>query len=106
MITCLNKYIIRFIYQDIGTSLAIFYKEWAIHNEIIGNTKKADEIFTLRINRNADPVDVLKRKHNEFVWCTSTKSQSDQNEEEKNDAINEAERVALAPLGSTKSGKN
>ena len=54
--------IFNYLYdQDIGTSLAIFYKSWAEHFEMIGATKKADELYTLGINRNAEPVDVLHR---------------------------------------------
>ena len=49
--------------QDIGTSLAIFYKAWAERYELIGHTKKADEIYQLGINRNAGPVDVLKKRY-------------------------------------------
>lgn len=55
--------------QDIGTSLALFYQEWAIYHELNSNKKKADEIFQLGINRNADPVDSLKEKHG-LVECS------------------------------------
>lgn len=46
--------------NDIGSSRAIFYKSYADHLELIGATKKADEIYNLGINRNAEPLDWLK----------------------------------------------
>ena len=45
--------------QNIGTSLAMFYKCWAEHAEMIGANQKAEELYTLGINRGADPVDLL-----------------------------------------------
>ena len=46
--------------NDIGTLLAILYKNYADHLELTGSTKKADEIYTLGINRSAEPSDLLK----------------------------------------------
>ena len=47
--------------NDIGTSLAIFYKSYADHLELVGSTKKADNIYNLGIYRNAEPLDWLKQ---------------------------------------------
>ena len=45
--------------QDIGTGYALFYIRWAEHFELVGATKQADELYTLGINRNAQPVEIL-----------------------------------------------
>lgn len=45
--------------QDIGTGYALFYIRWAEYFELVGATKKADELYTLGINRNAQPVEIL-----------------------------------------------
>lgn len=45
--------------NDIGTSLAILYKSYADHLELAGSTKKADEIYNLGVNRNAEPLQLL-----------------------------------------------
>jgi len=54
--------------NDIGTSLAIYYKSYADHLELIGATKKADEIYNLGINRNAEPLDSLKEFKGFVYW--------------------------------------
>ena len=46
--------------HDIGTTLSLFYISWAEHFEFIGAKKKSDELYNLGINRNAQPLDVLK----------------------------------------------
>ena len=53
--------------QEIGTSSALLYKEWAKHHEIVGNVKRAEEIYTLGINRDADPVEELKQLRRYFI---------------------------------------
>ena len=45
--------------QDIGTGYALFYIRWAELFELFGARKKADELYTLGINRNAQPVEIL-----------------------------------------------
>jgi len=98
--------------QEIGTSSALLYKEWAKHHEIVGNVKRAEEIYTLGINRNADPVEELKQLRSQFDWRQMKKVLSKEgDEDEKPDGAESSKkeeeqcRSALTSLPATKSGK-
>ena len=49
--------------QSICSGLSQFYESWAFVLESIGNNKKADEVFSLGINRNAQPLERLQQLH-------------------------------------------
>ena len=49
--------------QGIGCQLAAFYEAWASHLELLGNTKKADAIFAEGLKCQAEPFDVLQKRH-------------------------------------------
>lgn len=62
-----SEEIFKFMHdQGIGTELSCFYESWANVTELGGHTKKADSIYQLGINRAAQPLSQLQRKH-EYV---------------------------------------
>jgi len=95
--------------QEIGTSSALLYKEWARHHEIVENFKRAEEIYTLGINRDADPVEDLKQLRSQFDWrqikkkMTRGSDDEDEGEEKKPEEVHG--RKPLNKLPATKSGK-
>ncbi|KAI6168411.1 Mad3/BUB1 homology region 1-domain-containing protein [Pisolithus thermaeus] len=52
--------------NDIGTSHAVLYEEYAAALERAGRRNEADAIFLLGIARQAEPLDHLQSKHAEF----------------------------------------
>ncbi|PVD37415.1 hypothetical protein C0Q70_00005 [Pomacea canaliculata] len=52
--------------QNIGCALAALYEEWAGFLERLGHASKADQIYLEGIKREAQPIDLLKHKHQEF----------------------------------------
>ncbi|KAL9952708.1 hypothetical protein ACROYT_G040000 [Oculina patagonica] len=52
--------------QQVCSGLALFYESWAQLLENIGDYHKADEVFNLGINRNAQPLDRLRKQHKAF----------------------------------------
>jgi len=49
--------------QQLCSGLALFYESWAQLLESLGDHKKADEVFNLGIQRNAQPLDRLMNQH-------------------------------------------
>ena len=49
--------------QGIGCKLARFYQAWASELEEIGNTKKADQIFSMGHQAGAQPIEMLNKYH-------------------------------------------
>lgn len=49
--------------QSVCSQLANFYRAWACNLEELGNMKKADEVYTLGVAKNAQPLEVLQRQH-------------------------------------------
>ena len=49
--------------QQVCSGLALFYESWAKLLESLGDYHKADEVFNLGINKNAQPVDRLRKQH-------------------------------------------
>ena len=49
--------------SNISSSLAQFYVAWANELETRGNTKKADAIYNQGIEKGAQPLDLLRRRH-------------------------------------------
>ena len=49
--------------SNISSSLAQFYVVWANELETRGNTKKADAIYNQGIQNGAQPLDLLRRRH-------------------------------------------
>ena len=49
--------------QQLCSGLALFFESWAQLQENLGNYKKADEVFMLGIQNNAQPLDRLKKQH-------------------------------------------
>ena len=59
-----SEEIFKFMHdQGIGTELSCFYESWANVTELGGHTKKADSIYQLGMNRGAQPISQLQRKH-------------------------------------------
>lgn len=57
----------RFLVQhEIGSSLALFYEEYAGWLEAEGRWVQAEEIYSLGLDRGARPVERLRRKYGEF----------------------------------------
>ncbi|KAH8829491.1 other/BUB protein kinase [Flagelloscypha sp. PMI_526] len=52
--------------NEIGTDHALLYEEFAAVLERDGRRKDADEMYVLGINRRAQPLDSLKKRHQEF----------------------------------------
>ncbi|KAJ1674674.1 protein kinase, partial [Spiromyces aspiralis] len=52
--------------NNVGDALAMFYEEYADLLEGRGKTALADEIYLLGINRKAQPLDRLRRRHENF----------------------------------------
>ena len=48
--------------QQIGCELAQFYEAWAWELERLGNTKKADLVYTKAIQSGAEPAERLRRR--------------------------------------------
>ncbi|KAF3941498.1 hypothetical protein ABW19_dt0200493 [Dactylella cylindrospora] len=53
--------------KGIGANLALFYEEFASYLESNGRPTQAEEIYEMGIQKNARPVDRLRRKYDEFV---------------------------------------
>ncbi|KAK6340531.1 hypothetical protein TWF696_008857 [Orbilia brochopaga] len=53
--------------KGIGASLALYYEEFAAYLESQNRRTQAEEIYEMGIQRNARPVDRLRRKYEEFV---------------------------------------
>ena len=49
--------------QQLCSGLALFFESWAQLLEGLGDYKKADEVFILGIQKNAQPLERLKRQH-------------------------------------------
>ena len=49
--------------QQLCSGLALFFESWAQLQENLGNYKKADEVFMLGIQNNAQPLDRLRKQH-------------------------------------------
>ncbi|CAK7900667.1 checkpoint serine/threonine-protein kinase Bub1p [[Candida] anglica] len=58
--------------KDIGTSLALYYEEFANYLEIQGNIRDAEEIYTMGIQAEARPLKRLERSYVHFKDRTST----------------------------------
>jgi len=86
--------------QNIGTNLAVFYKSLAEHYEMVGAYKKADELYNLGINRNAQPVEKLLKCHQNFALRMSKR------EENPDDVEIEPEQKPRRILGSLKVPKS
>ena len=56
--------------QSIGSDLAAFYEAWAWEYERTGNIKRAGSVYQQGVDRGAQPVDMLRRKH-QYVSHTS-----------------------------------
>ncbi|EDO48456.1 predicted protein [Nematostella vectensis] len=83
--------------QSMFSKLAKLYESWAYNLERQGNYKKADEVYTLGINRGAQPMEVLTRQHKAFErrlseFISTNDSPDDINQE------NDPQRVALGGL--------
>ncbi|KAI9457580.1 Mad3/BUB1 homology region 1-domain-containing protein [Lactarius psammicola] len=61
--TVIYRYLLA---NDIGTTFALLYEEFAIVLERNGRRADADETYLLGINRQASPVERLQAKHREF----------------------------------------
>lgn len=48
--------------QQVCSKLALFYESWAQLLEGLGDHKKADEVYNLGIQRNAQPLESLKKQ--------------------------------------------
>ncbi|EPS37554.1 hypothetical protein H072_8750 [Dactylellina haptotyla CBS 200.50] len=53
--------------KGIGAGLALYYEEFAAYLEAQGRKTQAEEIYEMGIERNARPVERLRRKYDEFV---------------------------------------
>ena len=49
--------------QQLCSGLALFFESWAQLLENLGHYKKADEVFMLGIQNNAQPLDRLRKQH-------------------------------------------
>ncbi|XP_052789856.1 mitotic checkpoint serine/threonine-protein kinase BUB1-like isoform X2 [Mya arenaria] len=59
--------IYKFMYdQSFGCELGCFYEGWACLLEQLGNYKKADAVFQNGLQKNAQPYEQLKAKHEQF----------------------------------------
>jgi len=52
--------------NDIGQNLSTYYEEYALFMETQNKYKEANEIYTLGINRKAQPIERLKKRYIEF----------------------------------------
>ncbi|TFK49121.1 hypothetical protein OE88DRAFT_469078 [Heliocybe sulcata] len=52
--------------NDIGTKYALLYEEFALALERSRRREEADKIYVLGINRDAQPLERLQKKHDEF----------------------------------------
>ncbi|XP_014768647.1 mitotic checkpoint serine/threonine-protein kinase BUB1 isoform X2 [Octopus bimaculoides] len=52
--------------KGIGSQNAMFYESWASAYELLGNSKKADAIFSEGVRMKAEPFNYLQRRHYEF----------------------------------------
>ncbi|XJO73967.1 hypothetical protein BDV3_004860 [Batrachochytrium dendrobatidis] len=64
--------------NEIGLQTALYYEEYATLMETCCKFKEAQEILTLGINRNAQPVDRLTRSRKEFLARRSTAAISEE----------------------------
>jgi len=81
--------------QGIGTSMSLFYKEWATHHEIVGNQQRAREVLELGVNRDAQPMDDIKLFQSQFEWRMMKKrlaKESEGKDDEDDDGSVEGDR--------------
>ncbi|XP_066912391.1 probable inactive serine/threonine-protein kinase bub1 isoform X2 [Clytia hemisphaerica] len=92
--------------NDIGTSLAGFYKSYAEHLELIGSTKQANEIYNLGIHRNVEPLDWLKEFKSEFEYRMMKRASGESVEEEMEKVRSRKVLGVLKPMKSGKVGND
>uniref|UniRef100_T1JEU5 Protein kinase domain-containing protein n=1 Tax=Strigamia maritima TaxID=126957 RepID=T1JEU5_STRMM len=80
--------------NNLFCKLAKFYINWALELEKIEDVKKADAVFIEGINRNAQPIDLLKTSHRQFMVRISLRIHQDV----ESNAGHDVNRLALNAL--------
>ncbi|OQR87335.1 hypothetical protein THRCLA_10470, partial [Thraustotheca clavata] len=66
--------VFKFLYKNrVGDRLALFYMAWALLLEKRDDVKNAELIYAKGIEKKAEPLEALKRKHSEFEKRVSQK---------------------------------
>ncbi|XP_013584745.1 PREDICTED: mitotic spindle checkpoint protein BUBR1-like [Brassica oleracea var. oleracea] len=62
--------------NDIGRTHGLYYRDYGLNMEYKGKVKTANEIFNLRISRNAKPVEKLNDAYKKFMVRTMRRTKT------------------------------
>ncbi|KAJ8021305.1 Mitotic checkpoint serine/threonine-protein kinase BUB1 beta [Holothuria leucospilota] len=84
--------------QGIGTQCSQFYESWAWELEQLGNTKKADSIYTEGLRNHAQPQERLEKMHKEFQSRISRMTLMQMQEGGMQTTVQQEQRTTLGEL--------